>query len=112
MPVIQSKSINVVVAENLGYWMANAGMKQAALAEKAGVSQKTVSNYLNPEQRTEGSTGKEPSAKLAELDKIAKALAIEVWQLTRQMSESERTMYEAIEKAYRDMRDSIHGPKN
>ena len=110
MPVIHTKSINVVVAENLAYWMEQAELKQAALAERAGVSQKTISNYLNPEQRSGGSTGKEPSAKLAELDKIAKALAIEVWQLTRQMSESERAMYEAIEKAYRDMRDSIQKP--
>lgn len=99
--------INEVVARNLDYWMKQTGIKQAALAEKAGVSQKTISNYLKPGQRAEGTTGKEPSAKLAELDKIAKALHVEVWQLTRQMSQRERTMYAAIEKAYAELRESI-----
>ena len=99
--------INEVVARNLDYWMKQAGIKQAALAEKAGVSQKTISNYLKPGQRTEGTTGKEPSAKLAELDKIAKALHVEVWQLTRQMTARERIMYAAIEKAYAELRESI-----
>lgn len=100
------KSINEVVAENLAYWMGQAGMSQTALAEKAGVSQKTISNYLNPGQRTEGSTGKQPSAKLTELDRIARALSVQVWQLTREMSERERKLYEAIEKAYNDLRES------
>jgi transcriptional regulator with XRE-family HTH domain len=100
--------INEVVAENLAYWMGQAGIKQAALAEKAKVSQKTISNYLNPDQRTEGSTGKDPSGKLSELDRIAKALSIEVWQLTRQMTAHERVMYEAIEKAYEGLRASVN----
>lgn len=100
--------INDVVAQNLAYWMAQAGgMSQSTLAERAGVSQKTISNYLNPGQRVEGASGKPPSAKLAELDAIAKALAVEVWQLTRQMSKSERLMYSAIEKAYADLRASV-----
>lgn len=99
--------INEVVAQNLAYWMEQAGLKQAALAEKAGVSQKTISNYLNPEQRTEGSSGKDPSGKLSELDRIARALSIEVWQLTRQMTRHERAMYAAIEKAYEELRASV-----
>lgn len=103
-----AKSINLVVAENLAHWMNNAGIKQAALAEKAGVSQKTVSNFLNPGQRTETTSGKEPSAKLSELERIAKALAIEVWQLTREIPENEREMYEAFEKAYAKLKESAH----
>lgn len=98
-------SINQVLASNLRYWMDNAELSQAALAEKAGVSQKTISNYLNPEQRDSGKTGREPSAKLAELDRIAAALSIGVWQLVRQMTDSERKMYEAIEQHYKTLRD-------
>jgi transcriptional regulator with XRE-family HTH domain len=103
---MQEKSINHVVAANLLRWMGEADVTQSALAEKAGVSQKTISNYLNPGQRDEGTSGKQPSAKLTELDRIAKALHIEVWQLTRQMSIIERKMYEAIEIAYENLRAS------
>jgi transcriptional regulator with XRE-family HTH domain len=98
-------SINRVLARNLAYWMEQATLTQSALAEKAGVSQKTISNYLNPQQRQEGATGKEPSAKLTELEKIAKALSVSVWQLVREMTPSERKMYEAIERAY----EELHG---
>jgi transcriptional regulator with XRE-family HTH domain len=103
---MQEKSINEVVAENLSYWMNQAKMTQAVLGEKAGVSQKTISNYLKPEQRSGGSTGKQPSAKLTELDRVSKALHVQLWQLTRKMSVSERQMYEAIEKAYLELRAS------
>lgn len=97
------KTINQVVAENLKYWMAQAEMTQTALGEKAGVSQKTISNYLNPDQRTEGSKGKEGSAKLGELDRVAKALGISLWQLTREMSQAERKLYENLERAYAEL---------
>lgn len=89
-----------MVAENLAHWMAERSMNQSALAEKAGVDQKTISNYLNPKQRTEGSKGKEPSARLTELDKVAKALRVEVWQLTRHMTPRQRALYDVLEKAY------------
>jgi transcriptional regulator with XRE-family HTH domain len=92
-----------VVAENLAYYMGKAELTQTALAAKAGVSQKTVSNYLNPEQRADGAKGKEPSAKVSELDLIARALGIEAWQLMRAMTERERLLYERIEKAYADL---------
>lgn len=97
------KHINRVVADNLAYWMGEAKVTQAALAERAGVSQKTISNYLNPDQRAEGSKGKQPSPKLTELSLIADALHIQVWQLTREMTVKERALYEAIERAYQDL---------
>jgi transcriptional regulator with XRE-family HTH domain len=100
-------SINRVLARNLAYWMSEAKLTQSALAEKAGVSQKTISNYLNPDQRVEGSKGKEPSAKLTELDKIANALAIGVWQLLRDQTDSERRMYRAIEEHYANLRNEV-----
>lgn len=100
---VAEKDINAVVAENLRHWMDKAQVTQAHLAGLAGVSQKTISNYLNPTQRIEGSSGKQGSPKLYELDLIARALGIEVWQLARSMTPMERTVYEAIEKAYRDL---------
>lgn len=103
----KSLPINEVVAENLSYLMEKVELTQAALAEKAGVSQKTISNYLNPSQRSEGALGKLPSPKLVELDRIATALGVEVWELTRQMTPSERAMYAAIEKAYSELVESI-----
>lgn len=100
---VTEKHINQVVAENLAYWMGEAKMTQAALAAAAGVSQKTISNYLNPSQRSEGTTGKHPSAKISELELIAAALHIKVWQLMRQMTPKERALYDAIERAYQDL---------
>lgn len=97
---MQGKDINLVVAENLRHWMRKAGVTQAHLAALAGVNQKTISNYLNPYQRTEGSSGKQGSPKLYELDLIARSLGIEVWQLTREMSAAQREVYDAIEKAF------------
>lgn len=113
MPPAQQKTINQVVAENLAHWISERGMKQTALAAKAGVSQKTISNYLNPKQRAEGATGKEPSAKLSELARIADALGVEVWQLTRPAAdELDRVMYEAIEQAMVKLRSSVPAAVN
>jgi transcriptional regulator with XRE-family HTH domain len=102
----EGDSINRVLARNLAYWMSEAKLTQSALAEKAGVDQKTISNYLRPEQRAGGSRGKEPSAKLTELAKIADALKIGTWQLLRDLSETERKFYAQIEVSYAKMRDA------
>lgn len=102
----EGDSINRVLARNLSYWMGEAKLSQTALAAKAGVSQKTISNYLNPDQRVEGSKGKEPSAKLTELAQIADALGIGTWQLLRQMSAAERQFYAQIESSYSAMRNA------
>jgi transcriptional regulator with XRE-family HTH domain len=102
----EGNSINRVLARNLAYWMGEAKLTQTALAVKAGLSQKTISNYLNPDQRVEGSKGKEPSAKLTELARIADALEVGTWQLLRDMTESERAFYAQIESSYSQMREA------
>lgn len=105
-----AKPINQVVAENLAFWMKEAGFEsQQALADKSGVSQRTIANYLRPSLRDDTSSGKEPSAKLTELGKLAKALNIEVWQLLRQLTPQERAFYDKIEAAYRGLQQSA-GP--
>jgi transcriptional regulator with XRE-family HTH domain len=101
----EGDSINRVLARNLAYWMREAKLTQATLALRAHVDQKTISNYLNPDQRVKGSTGKEPSAKLTELAKIADALGIGTWQLLREMTESERAFYTQIEASFAKVRE-------
>lgn len=96
------KSINQVLADNLAHWMKERKFEsQQALANKCGLSQRTISNYLNPSLRTGTSKGKEPSAKLAELGALAAALNIEVWQLLRDLSPADQKFYERLEAAYR-----------
>jgi hypothetical protein len=81
---VREKSINQVVADNLLYWMGKRKIAtQGELARLAKVSQRTVGNYLNPDLRMKSATGKEPSAKIAELEKIAKVFGVEVWWLLR-----------------------------
>jgi len=102
-----AKPINQVIADNLRFWMEQSGFdSQQALADKSGVSQRTIGNYLKPTLRDDTSSGKEPSAKVTELNKLAAALGIEVWQLLRQMSPQERSFYDKIEAAYRELKDS------
>jgi len=101
MPEKHDKSVNEVLADNLRYWMQEAGLTtQGLLAAKSGVAQRTISNYLNPQIRQESTTGKEPSAKLTELGKIADALGVGVWDLVRPMSPKERAFYRQVESAY------------
>lgn len=98
------KSINIVLAENLEHFMRKRNIdSQQALAEKSGVAQRTISNYLNPDRRQVSKSGKEPSAKLTEVEQIARALDVEVWDLLRDLSPSERELYANIEAAYRKL---------
>lgn len=76
---------------------------QAELAKKSGVAQRTISNYLSPDLREQGTTGKQPSAKIAEVEKIAQALNMEAWDLLRDLSLPEREMYSKIEAAYKEL---------
>lgn len=106
------KTINQIVADNLAYWMERTGFaSQQALADKSGVSQRTIANYLRPSLRDNTNSGKEPSAKLTELGKLAKSMNIEVWQLLRQMTPQERAFYDKIEQAFRELRQSA-GPES
>lgn len=56
---------------------------QVKVAAAAGVNQKTISNCLNPGQRQAGKTGRMPSPTLAQVEKIAGAFGLEVWELLR-----------------------------
>ncbi len=82
--------INQVVARALRWHMDRAGLTELALGRQAGVSPRTVANFLRPETRTTGSRGKPPSGKLTELALIAKALNASVADLVCDLSGAER----------------------
>lgn len=98
LPVMQ-ESITQVFARNLLEEMERQGLNQPAMAQKSGVSQKTISNCLNPTQRPAGSKGRDPSPKLSNVEKLAKALGLDAWKLLLPMERGQRQAFDAIEKA-------------
>lgn len=98
------KSVNSTLADNLEYFMGEKGWNQSDLARASKVSQRSISNYLNPTRRDPTGSGKESSAKLVEISMIAAALGVEIWELVREMTPSERAFYKHIEAAFRDLK--------
>lgn len=82
--------INQIVARALRWHMDRAGLSEKALGTRAGVSPRTVANFLRPTDRAAGSRGKEPSGKLTELALIAAALGVRVADLVDDQSDEER----------------------
>ncbi|WP_315531536.1 helix-turn-helix transcriptional regulator [Delftia acidovorans] len=76
-------SLNQILADNLALHMEKKGLKQMALAKKCGVGQTTISLYLSPDRRKPGKDGKAGSAKLTEVEMLARALEVEPWELLR-----------------------------
>ena len=101
---MQKQPINEVLASSLKYFMQKRSMKQADLATKSGVGQTTISLYLNPSNRKTGASGKPASAKLTEVEMLADALEVNVWELLRDLESNEREAYEQIEKAFLALR--------
>ena len=98
------KPINKVLAESLVYYMQQKGfLSQKALADRCGLSQTAISNYLNPNQRQTSKSGKEPSAKLTEVMRLADALSVEIWELLRDATPEKRRFYAEIERSYRKL---------
>ena len=113
LTVMEEKSINQVFADNLKALMEYKGLNQPALAEKIGVSQKTVSNCLNPGNRDASATGVERSANLTNVDRIAKALGTESWQMLRPLDSKQREFYIKMEDLYKVMhRDASDQPSS
>ena len=54
--------------------MRKANINETTLGKRAGISPRTVGNFLRPEKREVSASGKVPSGKLTELEMIAKAL--------------------------------------
>ena len=84
-----SKTVNFVFAEALRYYM---GTRWTAysLSRRSGVAESTIRNYLSPDTRKQGASGKEPSAKLTEVSMLAKALGVAVADLVTDATDEER----------------------
>jgi transcriptional regulator with XRE-family HTH domain len=67
----ESPSAKAVLAANLAALMARDGLSQHALARRAGVDQKTISNVLNCVK----------ALQLDKLEQIARAFRLAPWQL-------------------------------
>lgn len=92
--------INEVLAANLAYFMDRKQLSQNSLAARSKVGQSTISLYLKPENRKPGASGKMPSAKLAEVEMLADALGVHVWELLRDLQPGQREIYEQIESIF------------
>lgn len=104
---MSKKPINDVLAENLAAFMAERKLKQTGLAELSGIGQTTVSLYLSPERRMPSKSGKVPSANLGEVEALARALNVEVWELLRPLTVSQRAAYKQIEGAFAYLMQSV-----
>lgn len=93
-------AITAVLADNLAYFMKERGLKQTALAKRSGVGQTTIGLYLNPKNRKESKTGKNPGPLLPLIQQLATALEVELWELLRPLTPAQRTVYHAIEAAF------------
>ena len=97
--------INDVLAVNLKHFMELRGFSRTALANKVGLAPRTIGNYLNPALRqAESKSGKPPSAKLTELEKIAdeSARAEARARFTEQYRETFANPYKAASLGYID----------
>lgn len=73
--------ISSVVAAAIAERMALMKLTERALGQSAGLSPRTVANFLRPESRARSASGKPPSGKLTELARIASALGATVADL-------------------------------
>jgi hypothetical protein len=87
---MKKKTANQVLAEALRFFMGRGGWNYTTLAAVAGVSANTIKNYCTPEGRELGASGKERSAKLAEVEQLADALDLQLTDLLIDASDDDR----------------------
>lgn len=87
----------ITLAKNLKYLMDRNGWKQVEMAQKAGVSQRSISNLLHPETH---------SPVLETVEAVAKAFGLNLWHLIMptliedlESDTSIRKLFDAYEKA-------------
>lgn len=73
-PAMANSITRDIAAKNIAMLMQRDGLTQMELAKRAGVSQKTISNMLNPGQGVN-------SPRLDNVTAVAQALGLELWQL-------------------------------
>jgi transcriptional regulator with XRE-family HTH domain len=85
-----------VFAACLRHHMTDRGVTQAELAKRSGIGQTTISLYLRPEARGGTVSGKTGSPTLANVEALADALGVEVWELLRVVTPAERELLRAV----------------
>ena len=71
-------------------------MTQATLAAKSGIGQTTISLYLRPDARNPTSRGGQGSPTLANIEALAGALRVDVLDLLRSASHTERDLFDSV----------------
>lgn len=89
---------NQALAENLRRLMEETDLTQMGVEARSGVKQTTISLYLRPGARAQGKDGKAGSAKLTEVDQLAKSFGLEAWELLRPYSANEFIARDEIER--------------
>lgn len=74
------QSANQILARNLNLYISRSGISNLALGRKAKIAANTIANYRKTDPLVT-STGKERSAKLAEVERLAGALGVSVVDL-------------------------------
>jgi len=105
---MEPSPLNQALAVNLAHHMHEQSLTQMALAKRCGVGQTTISLYLSPERRVSGKDGRPGSAKLTEVEMLAKALKVAPWELIRPFDTAEREAYRRVEEAYRTLNAGRH----
>ena len=106
------KSANQILAENLQRLMREQSFSNLALGKKAGIAPNTIANYLDTSPQVT-STGKERSAKLAEVERLADALGVTLIDLLTEGAERSRmsrSLTPQVEKMLEDLSD-LPAPK-
>ncbi len=85
-----------VFAACLRHHMTDRGVTQAELAKRSGIGQTTISLYLRPKARGDTASGKTGSPTLANVEALADALGVEVWELLRVVTPAERELLRAV----------------
>lgn len=87
-----------VFAQCLQHHMTTLKITQAELARRSGIGQTTISLYLRPKARGDTVSGKAGSPTLANVEALADALGVEVWELLRIVTPAERELIRAVTK--------------
>ena len=85
-----------VFAACLRHHMTERSVTQAELAKRSGIGQTTISLYLRPKARGDTASGKAGSPTLANVEALAVALGVEVWEMLRVVTPAERELLRAV----------------
>jgi hypothetical protein len=113
MLAYMAEDVTKVLARNLKRFMDEGPepISQNSLAGKAKVAQTSIGYMLNPDTRAPTKNGKLSSPTVAKIEKVARALGKEAWQLLHPnpdeapLSAQERARYEEFQKSMARLRE-------